>query len=129
MVAIDTSGSMSQRVIDWLMTLIGRTDGVETHWLSFDGEVMPFVRGERVRGGGGTDFGVVVEYVEGRREVGGKRCDVEPDAVIMVTDGYAAPVTPARPDNWIWLITDNGDDWPERHNPPMACHRVTTGDS
>ncbi|MFD7517887.1 hypothetical protein ACFV85_24145 [Streptomyces niveus] len=128
-VAIDTSGSMSQRVIDWLMTLIGRTDGVETHWLSFDGEVMPFVAGERVRGGGGTDFGKVVEYVEGRREVGGKRCEVEPDAVIMVTDGYAPRVTPARPENWIWLITDGGDDWPDHHSPVMACHRVTTGDS
>ncbi|WP_329384578.1 DUF2201 family putative metallopeptidase [Streptomyces sp. NBC_01716] len=128
-VAIDTSGSMSQRVIDWLMTLIGRTDGVETHWLSFDGEVMPFVAGERVRGGGGTDFGKVVEYVEGRREVGGRRCEVRPDAVIMVTDGHAPQVTPARPESWIWLITDGGDDWPERHEPPMACHRVTTGDS
>lgn len=128
-VAIDTSGSMSRRVIDWLLTLIGRTDGVETHWLSFDGEVMPFVAGERVRGGGGTDFGTVVEYVEGRREVGGKRCEVRPDAVIMVTDGYAPKVTPARPESWIWLITDGGDDWPDRHSPPMACHRVTTGDS
>lgn len=128
-VAIDTSASMSQRVIDWLLTLIGRTDGVETHWLSFDGEVMPFVAGEPVRGGGGTDFGKVVEYVEGRREVGGKRCEVEPDAVIMVTDGHAPQVTPARPENWIWLITDGGDDWPDRHSPPMACHRVTTGDS
>ncbi|MEV0780988.1 hypothetical protein ACIBLA_37435 [Streptomyces sp. NPDC050433] len=128
-VAIDTSGSMSQRVIDWLVTLIGRTDGVETHWLSFDGEVMPFVAGERVRGGGGTDFGKVVEYVEGRLEVGGKRCEVQPDAVIMVTDGYAPHVTPARPESWIWLITDGGDDWPDSHRPPMACHRVTTGDS
>ncbi|MFC8831047.1 hypothetical protein ACFT9I_37585 [Streptomyces sp. NPDC057137] len=127
-VAIDTSGSMSQRVIDWLLTLIGRTDGVETHWLSFDGEVMPFVAGERVTGGGGTDFGKVVEYVEGRREVGGKRCEVEPDAVIMVTDGYAPHVTPARHENWIWLITDDGDEWPDSHSPPMACHRVTTGD-
>ncbi|MET9557581.1 hypothetical protein [Streptomyces sp. NPDC006645] len=128
-VAIDTSGSMPQRVIDWLMTLIGRTDGVETHWLSFDGEVMPFVAGERVLGGGGTDFGKVVAYVEGRGEVGGKRCEVEPDAVIMVTDGHAPRVTPARPENWIWLITNGGDDWPDRHSPPMACHRVTTGDS
>lgn len=127
-VAIDTSASMPQRVIDWLLTLIGRTDGVETHWLSFDGEVMPFVAGERVRGGGGTDFGKVVEYVEGRREVGGKRCEAEPDAVIMVTDGYAPEVTPARPESWIWLITDGGDDWPDHHSPPMACHRVTTGD-
>ncbi|MQY14188.1 hypothetical protein SRB5_43500 [Streptomyces sp. RB5] len=128
-VALDTSGSMPDRVVDWLTTLVGRTDGVESHWLSFDGAVMPFVPGERVAGGGGTNFGHVVDYVEGRLEVDGKRFEETADAVIMVTDGYAPAVTPQRPDRWIWLITDGGDDWPERHDPPMACHRVTTGDS
>ncbi|MEV4253693.1 hypothetical protein AB0J52_11050 [Spirillospora sp. NPDC049652] len=127
LVAFDTSGSMPDSVVEWLTTLVGQTDGVESHWLSFDGVVTPFVPGERVRGGGGTDFQNVVDYAEGRLKVGGRRLDVEPDAVIMVTDGYAPAVTPAEPDRWIWLITDGGDDWPERHHPPMACHRVTSG--
>ncbi|NYI06495.1 vWA domain-containing protein [Allostreptomyces psammosilenae] len=129
LIALDTSGSMPQEVIDWITTLVGRTDGVESHWLSFDGIVMPFVPGERVRGGGGTDFQNVVDYAEGRLAVNGRRFEERPDAVIVVTDGYAPRVTPERPDRWIWLITDGGDDWPERHDPPMACHRVTTGDS
>ncbi len=128
-VALDTSGSMPQQVVDWITSLVGSTDGVETHWLSFDGAVMPFVPGERVRGGGGTDFQHVVDYVEGRLEIDGKRFEASADAVIMVTDGFAPAVTPARPDRWIWLITDGGSDWPERHEPPMACHRVATGDS
>ncbi|WP_026412412.1 DUF2201 family putative metallopeptidase [Actinomadura oligospora] len=127
LVAFDTSGSMPDAVVEWLTTLVGQTDGVEAHWLSFDGVVMPFVAGERVFGGGGTNFQNVVDYAEGRLEVGGKPLDVEPDAIIMVTDGYAPPVTPREPDRWIWLITDGGDDWPERHHPPMACHRVTSG--
>lgn len=127
-IAIDTSGSMPQDVIDWITSLVGSTDGVESHWLSFDGVVMPFVPGERVFGGGGTNFHHVVDYVEGRLEVDGKRCEVNPDAVIMVTDGHAPPVTPARPDRWIWLITDGGNDWPDHHEPAMHCHRVTTGD-
>jgi hypothetical protein len=126
LIALDTSGSMPDSVVDWLTTLVGQTDGVESHWLSFDGVVAPFVPGERVIGGGGTDFQNVVDYAEGRLEVNGKRFETEPDAIIVVTDGYAPRVTPAEPDRWIWLITDNGDDWPERHRPPMACHRVTS---
>jgi predicted metal-dependent peptidase len=116
-------------VVDWITSLVGRTDGVESHWLSFDGAVMPFVPGERVLGGGGTNFQLVVDYVEGRLEVNGRRFEERADAVIMVTDGHAPQVTPAHPDRWIWLITDGGSDWPERHDPPMACHRVVTGDS
>ena len=45
----------------------------------------------------------------------------------MVTDGYAPHVTPADPDRWIWLITDNGDTWPETRTPadglPSGHHR------
>ncbi|WP_069760597.1 hypothetical protein [Streptomyces sp. LUP47B] len=126
-VAYDTSGSMPDHVIEWLTRLVGRIDGVEAHWLSFDAEVMPFRPGERVYGGGGTSFQAVADYVEGRTEVGGRRFDVTPDAVVMLTDGYAPPVTPAEPDKWIWLITEGGNDWPETHTPAMDCHRVTTG--
>lgn len=126
-IAYDTSGSMPDRVIDWLTGLVGRIDGVEAHWLSFDAEVMPFEPGGRVLGGGGTDFRAVADYVEGRTEVNGRRCEARPDAVVMLTDGWAPPITPAEPDKWIWLITEGGNDWPETHSPPMDCHRVTTG--
>ena len=125
LVAFDTSGSMPDHVVAWLTTLVGQTDGVQSHWLSFDGAVQPFKPGERVVGGGGTNFQHVVDYAEGRLEVDGKRFTEDVDAVVMVTDGYAPRVTPAQPDKWIWLITDGGDEWPERHDPPMACHRVT----
>jgi len=126
-IAYDTSGSMPGRVIDWLTELVGGIDGVEAHWLSFDGVVMPFVPGERVYGGGGTSFQAVADYVEGRTEVRGRFFEERPDAVVMLTDGFAPHITPAEPDKWIWLITEGGDDWPEAHSPPMACHRVTTG--
>ena len=126
-IAYDTSGSMPQHVITWLTELVGRIDGVEAHWLSFDSVVMPFKPGERVYGGGGTSFQVVADYVEGRTEVNGRRFDVTPDAVVMLTDGYAPPIAPAEPDKWIWLITEGGSEWPETHTPAMDCHRVTTG--
>lgn len=126
-IAYDTSGSMPGSVISWLTELVGGIDGVEAHWLSFDGVVMPFVPGERVHGGGGTSFQAVADYVEGRTEVRGRLFEERPDAVIVLTDGFAPHITPSEPDKWIWLITEGGDDWPDAHNPPMACHRVTTG--
>ncbi|PBC59968.1 hypothetical protein BKI49_31665 [Streptomyces sp. Tue6028] len=126
-IAYDTSGSMPDRVVEWLTDLVGRIDGVEAHWLSFDAVVMPFEPGGRVLGGGGTSFRAVMDYVEGRTEVGGRRFEVRPDAVVMLTDGYAPPITPAEPDKWIWLITEGGSEWPDSHTPAMACHRVTTG--
>ncbi|MFD3582327.1 hypothetical protein [Streptomyces sp. NPDC058683] len=126
-IAYDTSGSMPRQVVDWLTLLVGRIEGVEAHWLSFDAVVMPFAPGEKVYGGGGTSFQAVADYVEGRTEVAGRRCEVTPDAVVVLTDGYAPPVAPAEPEKWIWLITEGGDDWPERHTPAMDCHRVTTG--
>ncbi|MFJ4982275.1 hypothetical protein ACIP9H_00535 [Streptomyces sp. NPDC088732] len=126
-VAYDTSGSMPASVVAWLTELVGRIEGVEAHWLSFDGVVMPFAPGERVYGGGGTSFQAVADYVEGRTEVRGRRFEERPDAVIVLTDGFAPHITPAEPDKWIWLITQGGDDWPDGHTPPMACHRVTTG--
>jgi predicted metal-dependent peptidase len=127
-VALDTSGSMPGSVIAWLTDLVGRIDGVEAHWLSFDGVVMPFKAGERVYGGAGTSFQAVADYVEGRTEVHGAFFEARPDVVIMLTDGYAPKITPADPDKWIWLITPNGHDWPEHHQPQMACHRVTHGE-
>ncbi|CAM3157296.1 DUF2201 family putative metallopeptidase [Stackebrandtia soli] len=125
LIAIDTSGSMPDEVVQWLTTLVGQTDGVETHWLSFDGTVMPFVPGQPVLGGGGTSFQNVVDYAEGRYAIDGELFDTRFDAAIMVTDGYAPIVKPRDPDRWIWLITEGGDDWPERQLPPMACHRIS----
>ncbi|MEU5978870.1 hypothetical protein [Streptomyces sp. NPDC047315] len=126
-IAYDTSGSMPDAVVRWLTELVGGIDGVEAHWLSFDAEVLPFRPGERVYGGGGTSFQAVADYVEGRTAVDGLPFGVAADAVVVLTDGYAPHITPAEPDKWIWLITEGGDDWPEAHTPPMACHRVTTG--
>lgn len=119
--AIDTSGSMSQEFLDKFFKVTGQTSGVEWVDLAFDAEVMPYSLGAQVHGGGGTNFGVVQEYVEGNREINGKKIDRKPDAVIMVTDGYAPEITPADPKKWIWLVTPGGSMWMENS---MACHEV-----
>ena len=115
-IALDTSGSMPDGVVGWLAELVGRIEGAEAEWVAFDATVKPFRPGEPLRGGGGTSFDAVRAHVEGRDET--------PDAVIVVTDGHAPPIMPADPDRWIWLITPGGEEWPERCDPPMACHRV-----
>ena len=33
------------------------------------------------------------------------------------------------PDRWIWLIVENGDDWPENQNPPMETHYIDTAEA
>ncbi|MGC4954754.1 DUF2201 family putative metallopeptidase [Actinomadura citrea] len=113
-IALDTSGSMPDGLVEWLGELVGRIDGTEAEWVAFDASVKPFRPGEPLRGGGGTDFEAVRRHAEGR--------DEPADAVIVVTDGYADPIVPADPGKWIWLITSGGDEWPERRG--MACHRV-----
>ncbi|NDU71903.1 hypothetical protein GWI34_04575 [Actinomadura sp. DSM 109109] len=113
-IALDTSGSMPDGLVEWLGELVGRIDGAEVEWVAFDASVKPFRPGEPLHGGGGTDFGAVRRHVEAR--------DEPADAVIVVTDGHAGPVVPAEPGKWIWLITSGGDEWPERRG--MACHRV-----
>jgi predicted metal-dependent peptidase len=123
-IAYDTSGSMPSSVVAWMTDLVGGIDGVQAHWLAFDAVVMPFKPGEPVHGGGGTSFQAVVDHVEGRSTVDGEYLEERPDAVVVLTDGHAPHVTPAEPDRWIWLITEGGDDWPDTHKPPMACHRV-----
>lgn len=124
----DTSGSMPDHVVKWLTELVGHTEGLEVHWCSFDGVVMPFKAGEKVSGGGGTNFQNCVDYAEGRLEVNGARFDEEFDFALMLTDGYASEVKVQDADKWAWLITEGGSSAvPEAHNPPMAHHEVPTG--
>lgn len=127
LVAIDTSGSMPQTVIDYLAELVGFTDGVKFHWVAFDGDVIPFVPGGDIAGGGGTDFGNVMRYAEGDLEVNGERLSTHPDAVVMVTDGWADPISPAQPDKWVWLLTHpRGGEWLHAHKPSMSHHVIET---
>lgn len=119
-VAIDTSGSMPSALIDRIAKLIGEIPNTEAHWLAFDAEVYPFSPGDPLPGGGGTSFEVIAEYIYGQgRYQGGsdnKRAhvpiDFEPDAVVVLTDGYAQPIDPPHREKWIWAITKGGNTWP-----------------
>lgn len=116
-VAIDASGSMHQEVLEKVAALIGDTENLEVTWVSFDGEVWPFEAGEPFKGGGGTNCQLVDLWIE-------DHYDDDPDFVLVITDGYFQHFTPRDPDAWIWLITSDGDAWPEAWNPPMSTRML-----
>ena len=70
------------------------------------GEPKPFASEEefriiRPRGGGGTDFGVIFDYI-------GKKMDKPPASIIILTDGYAPfpEMSKAMGIPVLWLINN-----------------------
>lgn len=120
---IDTSGSMSDDMVTTAYSevkgAIDCFDGKLKGWLGFFdaavSEPQPFsdvgeLKGIKPVGGGGTDFGVVFEYVKRRM------ADKPPACIIMLTDGYA-PFPPESAANGVpvlWLINN------EDVNPPWG---------
>ena len=121
-VFIDTSGSMPNHVIDWVSRKIGETEGLTTHWYWFDAQVGAVDDAEGLRGGGGTSFQSIVEYLEDDEET------EEADAILVFTDGHAPPIAPDDPEKWIWLITPGGSTWPDSHSVPMECYEIDLND-
>lgn len=132
LVAFDTSGSMHQEVLDWLVTKCGETDGLEILFGCFDGDFWPLEPGEPFQGGGGTSFHVIEDalnrlqdgqdLVSSNGKVTLRSGPI--DAVLCVTDGYAPELTPKEPEKWIWLIVPGGSTWPESHTPTMDCYEI-----
>lgn len=92
---IDTSGSMSDKMITAAYSevkgAIDQFDGKLKGWLGFFDaaiiEPVPFSNEEEFRvirpaGGGGTDFGIIFEYVA-------QHMEKPPASIIIMTDGYA----------------------------------------
>jgi predicted metal-dependent peptidase len=99
-VAIDTSGSVSQQMLSDFLSeveaIIEQTNPIETHVISASHRVCEHVvveRGESVpttlKGGGGTMFQPTFDYLVSQ--------GIEPSAVIYLTDGYASDATRLRP--------------------------------
>ena len=101
---LDTSGSVPEHVVEAAAATVGRIPDATVDWHTFDHEVHPFTPGEELIGGGGTCFGSIVDDLDAETTL--------PDAVLVLTDGYAPPIDPPRPERWIWLIVAHGDPWP-----------------
>jgi hypothetical protein len=102
--ATDTSGSMSKKFLDQVAALIGEVPNCEVVDITFDAYVYELEHGSEMKGGGGTSFQPVSDYVD--------TADEPFDCVLVITDGYAPEMVPAEPDKWVWLITPNGSMWP-----------------
>ncbi len=112
---IDTSGSMSDKMISEAYSevkgAIDQFGGKLSGWLGFfDGAVVPpqpFENEEefkviKPKGGGGTSFHVIFDYVNGKMQ------DTPPVSIIILTDGYA-PFPDESETNGIpvlWLINN-----------------------
>lgn len=105
LIFFDFSGSIPHTMVEKLMSLVGKIQGCQAAYLWFTTEV-GLLEGPdaAVHAGGGTNFQVIDDYVMAQ--------DEEPDAVIIVTDGYAPKIRPAWADKAVWVITQDGDPWP-----------------
>lgn len=93
-VAIDTSGSMTEKMVrDFLgevQGIMNQFDGYRIHLMTFDTEVynpqmftsenLEHITDYEVNGGGGTMFECVFEYL--------KDSAIEPERLVVLTDGY-----------------------------------------
>ena len=118
-VAIDTSGSMSPRL---LLQVLAETDGLRRASaclltvLQCDAQIQDVRQFEAwqladvsfdntvVRGRGGTDFKPVFEYIQDYTRAGG----VDPDALVYLTGGFGA--APRQAPSWpvVWVVPTNG---------------------
>lgn len=120
---IDTSGSVSDKMMTAAYSeIIGAIDQFEGEirgWLGFfDATVydpVPFSDEDELheikpKGGGGTDFYRVFNYVEG------KMVDNPPSSIVILTDGFAQypPEEMAMDIPVLWLLTD------DRNPPPWG---------
>jgi len=116
---LDTSGSIEDQVVEAAAATVGRIPDTVVHWRSFDHQVHPFEPGDTLVGGGGTSF----EVVEADVAVLDAEQTDPIDAVVVLTDGWAPPISPPDPQRWIWLIIADGDPWPRDRG--MRTVRIT----
>ena len=114
-VAVDTSGSTAEDLPRFFAELGGLLNSFGAYRMAViqcDAEIQqvetfddltPFPADYRwkAKGGGGTDFRPVFEYVE-------KHPELEPDLLIYITDGYGAYPEHAPSYPVMWLVTPDG---------------------
>lgn len=75
---------------------------------SFDTRVVELdIKSPKVYGGGGTRFDIIESKIQETLKEGDKRYTKYPDLVMVLSDGDGNKVSPERPKNWTWLLTQN----------------------
>jgi predicted metal-dependent peptidase len=99
-VAIDTSGSIDHNALKLFLTVLKNTPKrFQIDAITFDTRCYPFdvKKGKEPLGGGGTNFGIIENYIQNNFKK-------YPKAVFILTDGYGSPVSPQHPDRWCWML-------------------------
>jgi len=102
---LDTSGScihLANRFFRAASSLPPKRFNV--HLYCFDTKVYPSdLKKKRVKGGGGTSFEAIEKYIVKNTIAEGLSY---PDAVFVMTDGGGDAVSPKKPANWFWLLSE-----------------------
>jgi predicted metal-dependent peptidase len=105
LVYADASGSIGpEEVGRFVDVLIRAPKEIKMHVFSFDTQIYEWPDWKKagdIPGGGGTYFGAIVEHADDKEARG-----FTPDAVIVLTDGWAEDPTPREPRRWLWISTD-----------------------
>lgn len=124
LVAVDTSGSIDQEMLEIFFTEIHAAwrAGASVHVVECDAAVQRDYRysgkpPRELSGGGGTDFEPVFRWMQGQRPF---------DGCLYLTDGFGeAPKTPPRC-RLLWVVTGDGDiDLDELPFGPSVQLRIT----
>lgn len=131
----DLSGSVPDAFWEEFHPLVGDMDHeLVAEWFGFDTELVRGRPGIDVWHGGGTSFDQIERFCNGRYTVTDQESGESqpltsevsnryPDAVVVITDGIAQPISPRHPERWLWLILPHGspasptwEDWPLKRN-------------
>jgi predicted metal-dependent peptidase len=116
----DTSGSMDTSALKWFTERAGAEPGLVLDIWAVDTEMYPVKFGEPLKGGGGTDFDSVVDFV--------RTMDQPYDFVVMYTDGYVNPFHPHEPHKWSVLLTPDGNKSLSEQMPEVEFYELSIED-
>lgn len=99
-IAIDASGSIDYNALKLFVSVV---KSISTRFnvraISFDGDCYPYdIKGkEDPKGGGGTDFQIIEDWIT-------TKLKKYPKAVFVLTDGDGTTVVPKFPNRWCWVL-------------------------
>ena len=99
-IAIDTSGSIDQKACDLFVSVVRSTPKrFKVSAISFDTACYEYDirKDENPKGGGGTDFQIIENYIQNNLKK-------YPKAIFVLTDGYGTPLKVENSKKWCWLL-------------------------
>lgn len=98
-IAIDSSGSIDYNALSLFVSVVKNIPkSFNIKAISFDTQCYEWDHkgGEQPRGGGGTNFGIIEDYLQGLKKY--------PKAVFVLTDGYGSEVSPQYDKRWCFVL-------------------------